>query len=94
MSLLYQRRVVQVQAVQWTGENAAELRELFGSDFHVLDEQDRANSDDPDATAELIEIPDARWRLMYVGDWAVKESDDSQYRVAAAEFDTEWEQAL
>lgn len=93
MTLLYQRRPVQVQAVQWTGTNAAELAALFGSDFNVLDDADRANSDDPDATAELIEIPAARWQLLHVGDWAVKESDDSQYRVPASEFEAEWEPA-
>ncbi|MFI5938037.1 hypothetical protein [Actinoplanes sp. NPDC051494] len=86
----YQRRPVKVQAVQWRGDNAAELTALLGSDFDVLDAADRANCDDPEATSEVIEMPDARWRLMYIGDWAVKDGD-AQYRVSAYEFENEWE---
>ncbi len=90
MSGLYQRKVVTVEACQWCGENTAEMTAFLGADFNVLDEQDRANSDDPEATAQVLEMPDARWALLYDGDWAVKDGN-AQYRMPADAFDEEWE---
>ncbi len=64
MSGLYQRKPVTVEACQWRGDNADEMTAFLGSDFNVLDEQDRANSDDPEATAQYrmpAEVFDEEW---------------------------------
>jgi hypothetical protein len=62
---------VEVDAEQWTGDE--ELLVAFSaSRFNALDEQDRANCDDPDATGQLFESPGV-WRLVYDGDWIVRE---------------------
>jgi hypothetical protein len=92
VTALYQRRPLTVEACQWRGDNAADMTVFLGSDFSVLDEQDRANSDDPVATAQMLEIPAAQWVLLYNGDWAVRDGE-AQYRVPADEFAEEWESA-
>lgn len=90
MSALYQRKPVTIEALQWTGANATDMTAFLGTDFTVLDEQDRANSDDPAATAQLLEIPASQWVLLYDGDWAVKDGN-AQYRMPAEAFAEEWE---
>lgn len=85
MTALYQRRPITVEAQQWTGNNAAEMTAFAGNAFTVLDEQD-----DPNATAALFDGVEWRSRLMYVGDWAVREGEHVRY-VSAAEFAAEWE---
>lgn len=71
----YVTRARSVQAVQWTGENEAEVQKLTGTDFYALDEEDRANCDDPEATATLLESEHSTWVLVYTGRWIVREAD-------------------
>lgn len=60
-----------IAAVTWTGENEAEVQKLTGSsDFWALDEDDRSNSDDPEATATLMTSKHSEWKLVYTG-WVV-----------------------
>jgi hypothetical protein len=87
---LYQRRPITVEACQWDRSNTADMTAFLGADFTILDEQDRANSDDPAATAQLLEMPAAQWTLLYDGDWAVKDGN-AQYRMPADVFAEEWE---
>jgi hypothetical protein len=87
---LYQRRPATVEAIQWLGNNAADMTAFAGPAFTALDEQDRANSDDPEATAELFDGAEWRRRLMYYGDWAVREGEHIRYMLAR-EFEAEWE---
>jgi hypothetical protein len=81
------RRRFDTRAVQWRGDNEAEVR-AFCPGFRALDVEDRG--DDPEATAELLEAPHNRWRLMYAGDHIVavpggfKRYTDEDY---AAEFE-------
>jgi hypothetical protein len=90
VTALYQRRPLTVEASQWTGANAADMTAFAGPAFTVLDEQDRANSDDPEASAELFDGGEWRRRLMYVGDWAVREGEHIRY-MSGSEFAAEWE---
>ncbi len=90
MTALYQRRPITVEAAQWTGDNPAEMTAFAGRAFAVLDEQDRVNCDDPEATASLFDGAEWRSRLMYVGDWAVREGEHVRY-LSAGEFAGEWE---
>lgn len=90
MTALYQRRPLTVEACQWSGENTADMTVFAGPAFTALDEQDRANSDDPEASASLFDGAEWRRHLMYVGDWAVQEGEHVRY-MPAAEFAAEWE---
>lgn len=87
---LYQRRPLTVAAIQWLNTNADDMTAFVGPAFTVLDEQDRANCDDPEATAELFD--DAEWRryLMHYGDWAVREGEHTRY-MSGQKFAAEWE---
>lgn len=68
----YRSIPVEVDAVQWNGNNEDEVASLARHDFNALDEEDRYNCDDPDATAQLFERRGV-WRLVYTGDWIVLE---------------------
>lgn len=68
----YRSRPVMVTAVQWTGDNESALKEFAGWRFDVLDAEDRANCDDPEATAQFHEVTRSTWKLVYVGDWIVR----------------------
>lgn len=92
MTALYQRRPVTVEAIQWLNTNAVDMTAFAGPAFTVLDEQDRANSDDPEATASLFDGAEWRRYLMHYGDWAVREGDHIRY-MSAYEFANEWEPA-
>lgn len=47
----FRKMPVEIEAVQWDGDNAAELTEWTGGAFSEIDPEDRG--DNPDATAEL-----------------------------------------
>ncbi|GAA0550191.1 hypothetical protein GCM10010172_35370 [Paractinoplanes ferrugineus] len=64
---------VEVDAEQWSGSNEADLAAFTSGDFNALDAEDRENCDDPDATGQLFERS-GRWRLVFPGDWIVREN--------------------
>ena len=69
----WRKKPVEVQAVQWTGDNADEIFEFAGCDhFDVLDEPDRANSDDPEATAAVFDKLHSTWVLVKDGQWIIR----------------------
>ena len=87
----YRVRNAFVDAVQWTGANEAEVTEFAradprGSHFSVLDDDDRAYCDDPDATAQLYEKPHSTWRLVKTGDWIVRGVTGLLFAVADDKF--------
>jgi len=71
----YRTVPIEVDAEQWTGseESAECVARIAHHDFNALDAEDRANCDDPDATAQLFERRGV-WRLVYTGDWIVLEN--------------------
>lgn len=73
------KKPVEVEAVQWGGDNADELNQFAGSHFDVLDEQDRANSDDPEATAQVFDVLHSTWVLVYTGDWIIRGIQGEHY---------------
>lgn len=85
----FRSRPVEVDAVQWTGGNEEELISFTRGQFNALDEDDRANCDDPEATAQLFDRR-GMWRLVFDGDWVVREAGQfSKYRRDA--FDAQFE---
>jgi hypothetical protein len=82
-----------IEAVQWTGENEAELTAFAGpGNFGVLDDEDRANCGDPEATAEVLDSRHSTWELLYVGDWVVRDGGGLR-RCSAEEFSERYEAA-
>ncbi|NUS58801.1 MAG: hypothetical protein HOV66_28700 [Streptomycetaceae bacterium] len=74
MSNRYRRRPAEIEAVQWTDTNPAELEAFAGQRFMTVDPEDRI--DDPEATASLRESAHECWSLLRPGDWVVKRGED------------------
>jgi hypothetical protein len=70
--LWYRKRPIEVEAVQWTGSNAAQMNHFAASHFAVLDEPDRATCDDPDATAQVYDALHSTWVPVQTDDWIVQ----------------------
>lgn len=69
----YRKKPVTVEAVQWTGDNVGEIHELTGRErFYALDDEDRANCDDPEATATVFDATHGTWLLVTPGQWIIK----------------------
>lgn len=88
----YRRRNDPVRARQFLGDNEGEVQALC-PEFHALDEQDRENSGDPDATAQMLQAPHSHWVLVHDGDWIVEHRDGGWVRMTDEEFTAEYEPA-
>ena len=66
----FRKKPVEVEAVQWTGDNWYFIREWTDNKFNVLYEEDR--TDDPDATAEVLDGLHSTWVLVYDNDWIIR----------------------
>lgn len=84
----FRHRSEQVEAVQWTGDNADTLRAFAGPDFDEIDLDDR--TEDPDETAAVRESEHGTWRGLKPGDWVVR-LDGGLYEFAAADFAKQYE---
>lgn len=87
----YRKKPVEVQAIQWTGDNAADLESFAGSAFEVLDQP---SGDDPDATASILASQHSTWVLVYTGDWIIRELDGNGFYPCRSDiFDATFEPA-
>lgn len=78
----YRSRSVEIEAVQWAGDNADAMTALCSPfDFQPIDPEDRI--EDPDQTAAVRTHPHGGWVGLKPGDWAVKRGD--VYSVLTAE---------
>ncbi len=73
----FQKIPIVVEAIQWTGDNEAEIVAWVGDDaslgmFYALDAEDRANCDDMDATATVFDRLHSTWVLVFTGQWVIK----------------------
>lgn len=69
----FRKKPVEIEAVQWTGDNEDELYAFTGAqNFVVTDPEDRANSDDPEATASVFDELHSTWVLVYTGQWVIR----------------------
>lgn len=68
----YRRRPAEVDAIQWTGDNATQLTAFAGTRFAETAPEDR--TDNPDATAALLETEHESWFDLEPGDWVVRRS--------------------
>lgn len=90
----YYRRAAAVEAVRWDGDNADEVVELTGrGNFDVLDGEDRANSDDPECTAAVLDGLHSTWAGVKDGQWIVKEASGRLRAYRDGEFREAYELA-
>lgn len=68
----FRKRPIVIEAVRWVGCNADEVKSFAGEFFDVLTKLDRANCDDPDATAQVFDILHCTWVLVFDGDWIIR----------------------
>ncbi|MGW5582841.1 hypothetical protein [Streptomyces sp. NPDC003857] len=80
----YRKRPIEVDTIQWTGDNEADVQAFTGgpSIFYALDDEDRANSDDPDATAAVYDKLHSTWVLVYTGQHVVRGVKGEYYPIA------------
>jgi hypothetical protein len=84
MTARYRNRTAEVEAVQWTGDNAGALSAFCSPfDFQTIDPEDRV--EDPEQTAAVRESEHGTWRGLAPGDWVVKRGLDL-FECSAADF--------
>lgn len=66
----YRKKPVEIKAVQWTGDNEADLVAFAGTNFRTVHPDDRG--DDPDQTAEAYDYLHSTWVGMHTGDWVIR----------------------
>jgi hypothetical protein len=90
-------RPFDVDAIQWTGRDCCfteeRIQSLVGPDtFEYVVEEDRANSDDPDASAALRDHDHGVWRPVKDGTWIVRRCDTGRvFRLADDAFRAAYE---
>lgn len=65
----FRKKPVVVTAVQWTGDNEAELIEFTGKRFHEVPPEDRL--DDPDVTGSVFDVLHSTWVGVLAGQWVI-----------------------
>ncbi len=68
----FRKKPVEVEAVQWTGNNEADLATFTDNRFAALSAEDRANCDDLAATAQVFDVLHSTWVLVQTGDWIIR----------------------
>lgn len=76
----YRQLPVEVEAIEWTGDNEAELIAFTGNRFQALDPEDR--TDDPDATGAVFDVLHSTWVLVYPGQHVVRGVRGEFYPIA------------
>lgn len=78
----WRKKPVEVEAIQWTGENLADVQAFTGSAlFGAVAPEDR--SEDPDMTAEVFDKLHSTWVHVYDGQWIIKGIQGEFYPIAA-----------
>ncbi len=68
----YRKKPVEIRALQWTGDNATAVAAFTRGQFDVFSTLDRANCDDPDATAHVFDALHSTWMLAQTGDHIIE----------------------
>lgn len=78
------KRAVEVDTIQWTGDNEADVAAFAGGPqfFYALDDADRENCDDPEATAAVYDRLHSTWVLVYTGQHIVRGIKGEFYPIA------------
>jgi hypothetical protein len=73
----FRKRPVEIQAVQWTGDNETELAEFTGGRFEATSERY-----DPELTAAVYDELHSSWVQLRTGDWVARGVEGEFYPVA------------
>jgi hypothetical protein len=76
----YRKRPVEVDTIQWTGANEAELIEFTGHRFEAIPVEDRA--EDPDLTAQVYDELHNTWVGVKTGQHIVRGVAGEYYPIA------------
>lgn len=68
----YRKKPLEVEAIQWTGDNANSIHAWAGWKFDVLAPEDRG--DNPDYTAEVFVDANSVWIGIETGEWILRDS--------------------
>lgn len=86
----WRKRPVEVEAVQWTGTNLAEVQVFAGGGyFDAVDPEDR--TEDPDQTAEVYDKLHGTWVHVYDGQWIIRGVRGELYPCAGDVFAATYE---
>jgi hypothetical protein len=66
------KKPVEVEAIEWTGDNEAEVQAFVPGCFYAVDPEDRENSDDPECTAEVFDVLHSTWVGVKTGQWVIR----------------------
>lgn len=67
----FRKLPIEIQAMQWTGDNEAELTAFTGPTyFRAVDPEDRI--EDSEITAEVFDELHSTWVGVYTGHWVVR----------------------
>ncbi|MFJ5638685.1 hypothetical protein [Streptomyces sp. NPDC093223] len=80
----YRKRPIEVDTIQWTGDNESAVQAFVGgpSHFYALSPEDREGSDDPEATATVYDKLHSTWVLVYTGQHIVRGVKGEFYPIA------------
>lgn len=83
---------VVIDAVQFTGDNAAEIQKFTGADtFCVVDDEHRQHSDD--CPAKVFDVLHNTWVGVYAGQWIIRGVSGEFYPCAYEVFSKTYEPA-
>jgi hypothetical protein len=69
---IIEKKPVRVRAVQFTGDNEAELQQFTYNNFWLLDEWDRKHSDDPECIAKVLDKLHSTWVGVKLNQWIIE----------------------
>lgn len=80
----YRKRPVEVDTIQWTGDNEPEVQAFTGgpATFYALEPEDRENSDDPEVTAAVFDKLHSTWVGVKTGQHIVRGVKGEYYPIA------------
>lgn len=88
----YSTKPFQIQAVQFTGDNEAEVQELTGKEnFYYLEPEDR--TDDPDLRGSVFDYLHSTWVGVKPGQWIIKGNKGEFYPCDPEIFEAKYERA-
>jgi hypothetical protein len=64
------KKPVEVEAIEWTGNNEGELVEFTGRRFMAVDPEDRG--DDPEITGSVMDDLHSTWVGVKTGQWVIR----------------------
>ncbi len=68
--MLYRKKPIPVEALQWTGSNVDEMTAFAGFSFTPVDVEDR--EDDPDMTGSVFDSLHSTWIPLCDGDYVLR----------------------